>query len=50
MQQLFVILIGVFVFGYVIYKIYRTITFKPPPDSTCGGCSSCALKNKIKCV
>lgn len=42
MQQLIVILIGVVVFGYVIYQTYKTLTRKASNDSKCGGCSSCS--------
>ncbi|MEZ7867435.1 MAG: FeoB-associated Cys-rich membrane protein [Paludibacteraceae bacterium] len=43
MQQLIVIVIGVLVFGYVVYQTYKTLTNKSTSsDVKCGGCNSCS--------
>ncbi|VBB47202.1 conserved hypothetical protein [uncultured Paludibacter sp.] len=42
MQQIIVIIIGVFVFGYLIYHIYKIIT-KKTTDTKCGSCSGCEV-------
>jgi nitrate/TMAO reductase-like tetraheme cytochrome c subunit len=44
MQNLIVILIGIIVFGYVGWKIFKTLTRKPSPADKCIGCNGCALK------
>lgn len=44
MQQLIVILIGVIVLVYVLFRIYKTITSKSASKNKCSGCNSCALK------
>jgi hypothetical protein len=49
MQDLIVILIGVGVFGYVGWKIYKTITRNPSPSDKCLGCTGCALKVDVNC-
>lgn len=49
MQDIIVILIGIIVFGYVGWKIYKSITRKPSPADKCGGCTGCALKVDINC-
>ena len=38
MQQIIVIIIGIVVFGYVAYSIYKTVT-KKPSDNKCDGCN-----------
>ena len=50
MQNIIVILIGIVVFGYLGFKIYKTLTKKPTPADKCGGCTGCALKVKMDCV
>ncbi|MBP8903533.1 MAG: FeoB-associated Cys-rich membrane protein [Paludibacteraceae bacterium] len=42
MQQLIVIVIGIVVFGYVLYQIRKTLTAKNSGETKCGGCSSCS--------
>jgi len=46
-QNLIVILIGIAVAGYVVWKIFKTLTRKPSPADKCGGCTGCALKVNI---
>ncbi len=36
MQQIIVIIIGIVVFGYTFYKVYKTITKKTKNDNSCG--------------
>jgi len=48
MQNIIVILIGIIVFGYVSWKIFKTITRKP--GDKCSGCSGCALKIDMDCT
>ncbi len=50
MQDIIVIIIGLVVFGFVGYKIVKTMTRKPSPADKCGGCTGCALKEKIDCT
>jgi hypothetical protein len=47
MQQLIVIIIGLVVFGYVVYHIYKTVFKKKSRDTKCGGCSSCSPISEI---
>jgi hypothetical protein len=49
MQDIIVVLIGIVVFGYVGWKIYKIITRKPGVNNTCGGCTGCALKENMEC-
>jgi hypothetical protein len=49
MQNIIVLLIGVIVFGYVGWKIYKSITRKPDQSDKCGGCTGCALKVDVNC-
>jgi hypothetical protein len=49
MQDIIVYLIGISVFGYVGYLIFRTLTKKASPADSCGGCTGCALKQKSNC-
>ena len=49
MQDIIVILIGLLVFGYVGFRLYKTINKKPSPNDSCGGCTGCALKEKTDC-
>jgi len=50
MQNIIVILIGIIVFGYVGWKMFKTITRKPGPGDKCSGCSGCALKIDMECT
>lgn len=50
MQDIIVLLIGLAVFGFVSWKVYKTFTHKPTPKDKCSGCSGCALKEKIDCT
>lgn len=50
MQNLIVILIGIAVFSYVSWKIYKMVIRKPSPADKCGGCTGCALKVNIECT
>lgn len=50
MQDIVVILIGLIVFGYVGWKIYKSMTRKPSSTDKCGGCTGCSLKEDISCV
>ena len=50
MQDLIVILIGIVVFSYVGWTIYKAITKKPSASDKCAGCSGCALKEKVDCA
>ncbi len=36
MQEVIVIIIGIIVFGYTGYKIYKTLTQKPNNNNNCG--------------
>ena len=48
MQQIAVIIIGIFVFGCVAWRTYRLLAGKKK-SGPCAGCSGCALREK-KCV
>ena len=50
MQDIIVIIIGLIVFGYLGFKIYKTLTKKPSPTDKCGGCTGCALKVDMECT
>ena len=49
MQDIIVIIIGLVVFGYLGYKIYKTLTKKPSSADKCGGCTGCSLKVDLEC-
>lgn len=49
MQDIFVLIIGLVVFSYVGWKIFKLITRKPGILDKCGGCTGCALKERIDC-
>jgi len=49
MQDIIVILIGCIVFGSVALRMYKILTSKPKPNDKCGGCTGCALKEKVEC-
>lgn len=44
MQQFIVIIIGIAVFGFALYKTYRTLqnTTDDSSGPSCGGCNSCS--------
>lgn len=50
MQDIIVIIIGLLVFGYIAWKIWKLITKKASPADKCGGCTGCALKEKTDCT
>ena len=50
MQDIIVIIIGLIDFGYLGFKIYKTLTKKPSPADKCGGCTGCALKVDMDCT
>ncbi|MDD3320102.1 MAG: FeoB-associated Cys-rich membrane protein [Paludibacter sp.] len=50
MQDIIVLIVGIIVFGYVGWKIYKLITRKPSAADKCGGCTGCALKEKTDCT
>ena len=46
MQQIAVILIGIFAFGCVAWRTYRLLAGKKKSGSPCAGCSGgCALRD-----
>ena len=49
MQDIIVILIGIVVFGYVGWRMYKIIFRKPDSSNSCGGCTGCALKENMEC-
>jgi hypothetical protein len=49
MQDIIVYLIGILVFGYLVYLVIKTLTKKASPSDSCGGCTGCALKEKSNC-
>jgi hypothetical protein len=50
MQDIIVILIGIVVFAYVGWKLYKLATQKPDPKNMCGGCTGCNLKEDLYCA
>ena len=49
MQDIIVILIGLGVLSYVLFRTFKTLTRKPSPADKCGGCTGCALKVNVEC-
>jgi hypothetical protein len=49
MQIIIVVIIGVVVFSTVAWKVFKLLTRKPQPNDKCGGCTGCAMKEKIDC-
>lgn len=47
-QEIAIIIIGIAVAGYVLWKIYKFVTTPRDTNNPCGGCSGCALKDQIK--
>lgn len=49
MQEIIVIAIGILVFGYLIYQIYKIISNKNADKNGCSGCSECNVeKTKVQ--
>lgn len=47
-QEIAIIIIGITVAVYTIWKVYKNFTRKRNPDNPCCGCSGCDLKNQVK--
>lgn len=47
-QEIAIIIIGIAVAIYIVWKIYKNFTRKRNPDNPCCGCNGCDLKNQIK--
>lgn len=47
-QEIAIIIIGIAVVSYVLWKIYKFITISKNTNSPCSSCSGCALKDQIK--
>ncbi|NLO71165.1 MAG: FeoB-associated Cys-rich membrane protein [Porphyromonadaceae bacterium] len=47
MQQLIVIIIGVAVFSYTLYKIYKTVVKSNSNGTKCGGCDGCSPISEV---
>lgn len=48
MQQIIVVIIGILVFGYAIYKIGRSYRKSRRGDISCSTCAGCELKQQMK--
>jgi hypothetical protein len=49
MQDIVVLLIGIATFGFVSWKIYKSIAAKPGIAGKCSGCTGCSLKERAEC-
>lgn len=47
-QEIAILLTGICTIAYLGRKVYRMFTTQKSPNSPCGGCSGCTLKNQIQ--